>query len=327
MSLLLTSELIRALKGNHYSMNSIDHSTILAPVVLFVYNRLDHVTQTIKYLQENRLANVSDLYIYSDGASSERDQLSVEEVRAYLKTVEGFSSVVIVEQTENFGLAKSIISGVTEIVNRFGKIIVLEDDLITSPYFLDFMNDALLTYESQSRVMHVSGYMYPIRHKSLPSSFFLRPTSCWGWATWKGSWEVFKKNSDYYLEVFDRKMIKQFNLNGSYDYFEQILANKSGAINSWAIYWYASCFLNDGLSLHPRESFVRNIGMDGSGVHCNDTNLFYVDLATENVKNFGTVIEENKEATKQLVSYFRGIRSYSISGALNKIKNKLKMVF
>lgn len=297
-----------------------------APIVLFVYNRLNHTALTVRSLKDNKLAKESDLYIYSDGPKSTSDQQTVDEVRAYLKTVEGFSSITIIERRENWGLAKSIINGVTEIVNRYGKVIVLEDDLVTSPYFLTFMNDALSTYEDQSRVMHISGYMYPIKQEGLPSSFFIRPTSCWGWATWVRAWDNFQKETDYCLEHFDKKMIKQFNLNGSYNYFSQIVANKSGKLNTWAVYWYASCFLRDGLSLHPKISFVRNIGMDGSGVHCEKTDSFYVDLAAETVKDFETVIDENKKATKHLTNYFRAIRTFSVAGGVKKIMTKLKAI-
>jgi len=174
----------------------------------------------------------------------------------------------LLNEEKNWGLADNIINGVTKIVNEYGKIIVLEDDLVTSPYFLKFMNEALEIYKNEPRVMHISGYNYPINQDGLDDMFFLKPTSCWGWATWDRAWKYYKKDPNYYINVFTKEMIYDFNLSNSYRYFDQIIQNNKGKINTWAIFWYASSYLQDGLSLHPKESYVRNIGHDGRGVHC-----------------------------------------------------------
>ena len=281
----------------------------LAPIVLFVYNRPWHTRQTIEALQKNELAKESELFIYSDAPKDEKAKEKVKEVREYIKTIDGFKKVTIIEREENWGLAKSIIDGVTKIVNEYGKIIVLEDDLVTSPYFLRFMNDALEFYKDKEKVMHISGYVYPIDNTNLDDTFFIKPTSCWGWATWDRAWKSFKKDVDFYLETFDKKTIRDFNLNNSYDYFSQIVANKEEKINTWAIFWYASVYLKDGLSLHPKESFVKNIGHDGGGIHCGKTSVFDVELTKKYPVKFTTKIEENKEARKRFEKYFNSIKS------------------
>jgi len=163
---------------------------VLAPIVLFVYNRPWHMRQTIEALQKNELAEVSELFIFSDGPKSEADKEKVLEVREYIKTIPGFKSVTLIKRERNIGLAQSIITGVTDVINRYGRIIVLEDDMVTSPYFLKFMNEALEFYKDAEKVVCVHGYIYPIEAK-LPETFFLRGADCWGWATWKRGWDLF----------------------------------------------------------------------------------------------------------------------------------------
>jgi len=279
----------------------------LAPIVLFVYNRPWHTKQTVEALQKNKLASESELFIYSDAPKNKEAEKKVKEVRDYIKSIDGFKKITIIEREKNWGLAANIIDGVTNIVNKYGKIIVLEDDLVTSPYFLKFMNEALEFYKDEEKVMHISGYVYPIDNKGLADTFFIKPTSCWSWATWDRAWKYFKKDVDYYLRVFDKKMIKDFNLNNSYDYFSQIIANKKGEINTWAIFWYASVYLKGGLSLHPKESFAKNIGHDGEGVHCSKTNVFDVELKMDYNINLTREIKEDLDARKRFENYFKKI--------------------
>ena len=175
----------------------------LAPIVLFVYNRPLHTKQTIEALQKNELAKESELFIYSDAPKSSEVQSDVDEIREYIKSINGFKKVTIVERDENWGLANSIIDGVTKIVNEYGKIIVLEDDLVTSPYFLRFMNDSLARYETEERVWHISGYSQPFNKLNIKEHFFIKPTTCWGWGTWLNRWNFFKKDTLSYF--FDQR--------------------------------------------------------------------------------------------------------------------------
>ena len=223
----------------------------ISPIVLFVYNRLWHTKQTIEALKKNELANESELFIYSDAPKNEDDQKQVENVREYLKTIDGFKKITIIERKENFGLAKSIISGVTEIVNKYGKIIVLEDDLVTSPHFLKFMNEALEFYSNKTKVWHISGWNYPIEYNKNIDTFLWRVMNCWGWGTWADRWKFFEKNIDKLVKTFSKEDIKRFNVDGYENFWNQVIENKEGKINTWAIFWYATIFKNNGLCLNP----------------------------------------------------------------------------
>jgi GT2 family glycosyltransferase len=185
---------------------------MLAPITLFVYNRLNHTRQTVEALLRNELAAESEFFVFSDGPRSETDREKVLAVRSYLKTINSFKKVAVIERDKNFGLAESIIAGVTEIVNRYGRIIVLEDDMVTSPYFLKYMNDALEIYKDEEKVISIHGYIYPVRDK-LPETFFLRGADCWGWATWKRGWDLFDPDGRKLLEQLQKR-----NLTRTFDF-------------------------------------------------------------------------------------------------------------
>lgn len=240
----------------------------LAPIVLFVYNRPEHTKKTVEALKNNIFANSSNLYIYSDASKNEEDEKNVTAVKEYLIKITGFKSVTIIERENNCGLANNIIDGVTDLVNKYGRVIVLEDDIVTSKYFLQYMNDALTIYESDKKVMQISGYMYPIDTDSFSETFFLPIISSWGWATWKDRWAFFEKNAAKIVKEFTNDDINNFNLDNTYDFWQQVLNNKNNFINTWAVFWYAAVFKRDGLVLYPQKSLVKNIGFDGSGVNC-----------------------------------------------------------
>ena len=188
----------------------------LAPIVLFVYNRPWHTLQTLEALRKNALASESILYIFADGPKPFADESAmhkINETRECIKKKQWCKEVIIYEREINLGLADSIINGVTEIVNKHGKIIVLEDDIVTSKGFLKYMNDALDIYELEEKVMHISGYMFPVK-KKLPKTFFYKPTTCWGWATWSRSWKYFKKDAKSQIDILDNtKSWREFTIN------------------------------------------------------------------------------------------------------------------
>lgn len=290
----------------------------LAPVVLFVYNRPWHTKKTIEALKDNKLALETELYIYSDNAKDKNEQTNVGKVRGYIDTINGFKKVTIIKKSKNWGLAASIIDGVSNLVNKHGRIIVIEDDLVTSPCFLNFMNDALDFYNDDDKVMHVSGYVYPIDNNGLDDTYFIKPASCWGWATWDKSWKYYKKDAQYYLDVFDKDMIRDFNLDGSYKYFDQIKQNKAGKINTWAIFWYASIYLRGGLSLHPKNSFVKNIGHDGAGENCVESSYYDVEISENYPVIFTHTIAENINARKSFERFFDNIKEPLLKRIINK---------
>ncbi len=243
----------------------------LAPVVLFVYNRPEHTRKTIESLLKNALAEQTDLYIYSDGAKNKDAEPLVKEVRQFIKEISGFKNIFVVERDINFGLASNIIDGVTDVVNSAGKVIVLEDDLLTSSNFLCFMNEALDKYENEQSVYAVTGYSFADGGRVPESTYFLSITSSWSWATWRGKWSIFSRDSEILKRVIsDESKIRDFNFDDSYDYVSMSKLQLDGKINSWAIFWYMSIFLKNGLTLFPAERLVRNIGYDGSGTHCGD---------------------------------------------------------
>lgn len=280
----------------------------LAPIALFVYNRPVHTRQTVEALQKNELAEASDLIIFSDAPKTPETSDAVHEVREYIKTINGFNSVSIVERSDNIGLARSIINGVTSLVNEHGRIIVLEDDLITSQYFLTFMNNALDVYQDEAKVMHISGYMFPIDASGLPETFFLRTTSCWGWATWDRAWRHFSKDPKELLAHYTEQEITRFNMDGAHNFWAQVKQNQSGLINTWAIFWYASVFQADGLCLHPATSMVNNVGHDGTGEHCKQSNIYFTTLACNPIYYFEKNISESALALSRTRAFFLAIR-------------------
>lgn len=277
----------------------------LAPIALFVYNRPEHTKRTIDALKNNKLANQSELFIFSDWAKNDENIKDVETVRKYLKTITGFKKITIIERESNWGLAQSIIDGVTNIINKYNKIIVVEDDLLASPYFLYFMNDALFFYEDKAKVWHISGWNYPIDSSELGEYFFWNTMNCWGWATWKNRWENFEKNPKRLIREWSEEQIKQFDLDNSGIFWSQILANMEGKIDTWAIFWYATIFEHDGLCLNPTKTFVKNFGHDGTGTNCTKKNNYLegeLNLKRINIKS-NQIINSTK-ATILIQNYY-----------------------
>jgi hypothetical protein len=268
----------------------------LAPIALFVYNRPEHTRRTISYLQKNQLAEETRLFIFSDGPKTDADKAKVEEVRQMAKEVTGFKSVKVISRKENLGLANSIISGVTKLVNEYDKVIVFEDDLLSSPYTLQYFNEALTRYANEDKVMHIGAYMYDLKDKDLPETFFYRAAGSWGWATWARAWKYFEPDIDKLTEQFSKTSILRFSIEGTMNFWKQMREFKAGKNNSWAIRWYASIFLQDGLTLNPAQSLINNIGHDGTGVHSNRENMYDVQISREPVKFFPAEIKENEKA-------------------------------
>lgn len=293
----------------------------LAPIVLFVYNRPLHTQQTIEALQKNDLALESELFIYSDGAKNAEAIKNVEDVRKYAHSVAGFKNVAVIEREQNWGLAKSIINGVTDTVNKYGKVIVLEDDLLTSTNFLRYMNESLNFYENEKNVYSITGYSFSNYVEDIDSTYFLKLTSSWSWATWKEKWEDFSYDEKIFETCLKDK--KLFNYDNSYDYTGMVSNQLHAKINSWAIFWYASVFLKGGVTLYPAKSLVENIGFDGSGTHCSKTlsstknyDLKYTlttDIYEKSIhrKIVASYLKKNnimKNILKKIINIFRGNR-------------------
>lgn len=293
---------------------------ISTPVILFTYNRLYHTKLTIEALLKNEEASETDLIIFSDASNNENNQKSVDEVRAYLKTIQGFNSVKIIERDTNFGLSKNIIQGITEMFLIYDQIIVLEDDLITSPFFLKYMNEALTFYKDCDEVISISGYSYPFKDKTF-DTFFIKGADCWGWATWKRGWELFNQNGSFLLEELkNKKLEKEFNFSNSYNYLKMLENQVAGKTNSWAIRWYASAFLNNKLSLYPSKSLVFHNGSDDSGTNCTTQSIFDVELSDREIPVQIDNITESRKYRNKIIRYFRFTRKYRL------LKDKLKSI-
>lgn len=286
-------------------------STELAPILLFVFNRPDHTRQTLEALQRNTLAADSLLYIYADGARNDADEAAVAEVRKIINSVEGFREVVVIERDTNQGLARNIIDGVTTQVNKYGKVIVLEDDLITSPFFLQFMNDALQVYKDEPRVGHIQACDYT-QNPTLPDTYLIKWTGSWGWATWDRAWKYFNPDGGALLrELLQRKLSHEFDFGGTYGYTRMLRRQVEGKNNSWAIRWNASLFLNNILSLNVGKSLVRNIGFDGSGTHCGSERLYDSVLYMQPLQVTKiSPIAENRVGRRALSDYYRRTNSF-----------------
>lgn len=295
-----------------------------APILLFVYNRPEHVRRNIQALLKNELAAESELFIYSDAAKDENSQTAVEEVRDFIRSVQGFKKITITERTENWGLARSIIDGVTTLINRYGRVIVLEDDLVVAPHFLQFMNDALETYRDEERVGHIQACDFT-HDPSLPDTFLIKWTGSWGWGTWDCAWKHFNADGKALLtELESRKLTYTFDFNGKYGYTRMLRRQIEGKNNSWAIRWNASLFLKGILSLNVGKSLVQNEGFDGSGTNCGGGGLYASELYMERlpVKKISP-IEENIQARNAYVRYYARTNSF-MAKAIRRIKRTLK---
>ncbi|MBY0245372.1 MAG: sugar transferase [Sphingobacteriaceae bacterium] len=295
----------------------------LAPIALFVYNRPKHTERTLNFLKQNDLAAQSTLYIFSDGAKNKAEEQNVTEVRALLKNVLGFKSVEVVESANNMGLANSVIAGVSKLCKQYGKVIVFEDDLISSPHTLSYFNTALQRYENENKVMHIGAYMYPLENQNPSESFFYRAATSWGWATWDSAWKHFEPNIDVLLKQFDKEKINAFSIEQTMNFWKQMKDFKAGRNNSWAIRWYASIFLQGGLTLNPAQSLINNIGHDGTGVHSGINDIYNVIINPKPITVFPDLIEENNDAY-QAIKSFLSTRKGSV---MTRLKRYLKERF
>ncbi|WP_345985242.1 hypothetical protein WCX49_11610 [Sulfurimonas sp. HSL-1656] len=291
-----------------------------APVLLFAYNRLDHLKSTTQKLLLNKLADQSEIFIFSDAPRQNKDEVKVQEVRSYLRDLSGFKTINIIEREENYGLAKNIIEGVTEIINKYGKVIVLEDDLITSTNFLCYMNSALDYYKDRKDIFAISGYSPNL--KSLicyenETYLTYRPSS-WGWATWLDQWESIDWDlSDYEDFIKDWKSVRAFN-RGGIDMTRMLKHYKEGKNNSWAIRWSYAMYKQGKYAVFAKSSKVQNIGFGSEATHCSNTNIYETVLDTTSKCDFDFTDEilPNSKIAKEFkfqVSYTNKLIKKSIA--------------
>tara|TARA_B100001093_G_C26824533_1_gene1013400 strand:- start:203 stop:1141 length:939 start_codon:yes stop_codon:yes gene_type:complete len=239
-----------------------------APVLIIAFNRSIHFHKTLSALSKNKLAKQTNLYVVVDGPRNKNDEAAQKLIFNSIKLVnDKFANITIKKNKSNKGLAANIIDSVSNIINENGKIIVLEDDLLTSRGFIKFMNDALEYYEKVKDVWHISGNNIVSNEMKKNDIFLWRFMNCWGWATWKDRWQYFEKDPKSLIKTFDKDMIYRFNLDGVGTFWDQIEKNAQNKLNTWAIFWYATIFKKGGICVSPYFSYIKNIGFDGSGTH------------------------------------------------------------
>ncbi len=280
----------------------------LAPVALFAFRRPEHLRRTLDALRRNPEAQETDLIVFSDGPRDERDMPGVLAVRNLLAAVEGFRSVEVRSSPTNLGLSRSIIGGVTEVVEARGRVIVLEDDLETSASFLRYMDEALERFAEDERVASIHGYMYPVR-ESLPPAFFLRGADCLGWATWARAWRLFEPDGAKLLaQLRERRLTRAFDFDGSYPFTRMLRRQVEGKNDSWAIRWHASVFLAGKLTLHPGRSLVRHMGADAAATNCAGVDYLEVEMLGEAPPLDGVPVRHDEAAAAVIARFFRRMR-------------------
>jgi hypothetical protein len=298
-----------------------------APIVLFVFNRPEHTRKTLEALKENHLSNESVLFVFSDAPKEGKDIKKVKEVRKTVDNIEGFKNVHVKKRDQNYGLANNIINGVTEVINQFNAAIVLEDDLVTSPAFLTYMNHLLNFYNNHNKVFSITGFNYSKKILKIPSDYTYdvyfnpRPAS-WGWATWKNVWnKVDWEMKDFNNFKKDRKKQRAFNKTGA-DKTEMLFRQISGKIDSWAIRWDYHHFKKDGLCVYPIESYIQNIGLDGSGRHSQKTNKFFLKKLNKKTNLFlPQQVETNKEIIKNFKRVYNINKKLIVKRFINRLLN------
>jgi hypothetical protein len=277
-----------------------------APVVLFTYNRPEHARATLESLAQNAEFGQSRLYIYCDGARRDAEVARVEETRR-LAHEWPHPDKTVIERERNWGLANSIIDGVTSVCDAHGSVIVLEDDMVVSRYLLDYMNAALEKYRDDERVICVHGYTFPI--DGLPETYFIKGANCQSWATWKRGWDLFESDGRKLYDQLERKnLMNRFDLYGAYPYRRMLRDQIHGRVDSWAIRWYASALIHDKLTLYPARSMIRNIGWDGSGRHSDNYSGLTTSASDTPIDLKDIPISESEAALEAWRKFLKSVR-------------------
>jgi hypothetical protein len=273
-------------------------------VVVFAFNRPLHLKKTLEALAHNIGSQEINLIIYCDAARNPEEQVSVDSTRKIASNLSEFKEVKAILRETNYGLSRSIITGVSDQLREHDSIIILEDDMVTSPHFIQYMKSALDFYKHDERVISIHGYTYPVKGE-LPETFFLRGADCWGWATWRRGWKLFNPDGQYLLkELRNRKLLSKFDLGGAFKYSQMLEDQIQGKIDSWAIRWHASAFLENRLTLYPGVSLVHNIGNDNTGTHCKVTDRYNAPVSSKPIQISNISIEASKLALNEFQEYF-----------------------
>jgi hypothetical protein len=255
-----------------------------APIAVFAFNRPDHLRRTLEALSANRLAGDSRLTVFCDAPRGPKDIEVCERVREVARTAGGFASVTTVARDTNHGCAASVIRGTTEMFAEHDRLVVIEDDIITSPVTLAYLNQALDDYQLRPAVFSVTAWAPPRRMMRVPAryrfnSYFIRRFHCWGWASWRDRWALNDWSVPGYGEYRDDSAIRATHAEAGSDLPGMLDAQMAGRIDSWAIRAEYTRLRVGGLTLYPRVPLVRNAGVDGTGRHCGTDDRYADDLS------------------------------------------------
>ena len=302
-----------------------------SPIAFFAFNRPYHTLETLNSLCNNQEISQTDFYAFIDGPRKTSEIQLIDNVEKIIRSFESkFKSLTVYRSDSNLSMAINQKRGISKVLSDFDSVIVLEDDIFVSKYFLSYMNNALEIYKNNKRVWHINGFNYPIKFDGEFECFFMRSMQCWGWATWKDRWKNFIDDplscDPYYLKaIFNKNMIKEFDLNLSKSMnWKQVEDNTTGKLNNTlAIFWYGFIFIQKGLCLTPKISMTRNIGHDGSGIHSSlDKEFASTNLNHNKVKIFPNVIEENFYCLNQIRKYLN-----KKNRILPRLFNKAVLIF
>lgn len=302
---------------------------LYAPIIIFAFNRLDCLKNTISSILKNEEARQSDLFVFVDGPRphKENENKKVEAVQEYIRTIKGFKSCTYTFSKSNNGLAKSIISGVSSIISQYGKAIILEDDLALNQNCLSYFNQALEHFQDNKKVFSICGYTNKVKKPDNYSenTYFCTRSSSWGWATWEDRWN----SVDWELKDWDKVKPtgRNFSKWGGSDCWHMLNEWHDGKISSWAIRFCYSQFIQNKVSLFPIKSLIDNDGFDGNGTNCKSWSRFKFEIDETNSKTFiwPETTDMNPDLYKEAMKYHSlWIRVYSrIMYAINDIKNKV----
>lgn len=303
---------------------------MLAPVVLFTYKRPVHTKMVLDALSNCDLIHQTDVIIYADGAKTtvtQKDREEIEETRKVLleyKENNNFNNLELHLSDENKGIAYSVKKGAEKQLEKYGKVIIMEDDIVPQKGFVKYMNEALDKYENEEKVWGISGYAFPLKNEKLveQESFFLPVNCSWGWATWKSRWDKADLNVTSIFDRFEKNNVERENYNfGSYYYYEilEVLRDKKSDV--WDALFQASMFLDKGMFLYPKRSLAKNIGFDATGTHCNEEDAFFNTTQIDYVNLENIPLTTNNEGRKQVEKAFR--EQFTKPSFLKRIQNKL----
>jgi hypothetical protein len=294
--------------GYSWTLENIERLVMnLAPIAIFAFNRPAYLSRLLESLEQNRqMISTSKIFIFIDGAKNPSDNALVERVTSIAKKFGEEYEVEIFKNKSNLGLSHSIISGINEVFKQHSRVIVLEDDLIVNPSFLEFCNSALDYYEDNDKVGSIQGFSEDIVLKSGDLTYFQRGADCWGWATWKSRWDLVDWNSDNLIRKIETaNLAKLLDYNGSFPYSKMLIRQNRGEVDSWAIRWHVSLFAKGLLSLYPTKTLVENTGRDGSGTHTGSCDFKPRSLEIHSPSLGGIAVEDSKDARRQLEKIYR----------------------